>query len=196
MAELKIDRRQLLKLGISAGVLATLPFKNVVLADAVSDELLSFVSDDSLPVDATRTGLLTQADVYTLATLCTYVNETWELSSDLGPYLVALKADLVYKTREEPSYLTEYEHAIELINAVAAASESMAQAWTTLLFSEISVNNWPHTKLARARTFVFEEIIAHQIPISGAFKSFGLINYRGYRGGPFTSPSSYKRGEL
>ena len=55
MVELKIDRRQLLKLGISAGVLATMPLKNVVLADAVSDELLTFVSDDSLPVDAART---------------------------------------------------------------------------------------------------------------------------------------------
>ncbi len=71
-----------------------------------------------------------------------------------------------------------------------------AEAWPTLLFSEVAADNLGATKLGRARRFVFSEVIAHQIPISGAFKSFGLINYRGYFGGPYASPASYRRAVL
>ena len=196
MARLNIDRRQLLKIGISSGVLAAMPFKNIVLADAVNDKLLEYVSDSDRPVDEQRTGRLSQTDFDILSALCVYVNQTWELTPDLKPYLLKLKEDLAYKTRETPSYLTEYEHAIELINQSVSDSESLEQTWLSLLFAQFSAENFPHTRLGRARNFVFSEIIAHQVPLSGGFKSFGLRNYRGYAGGPFTSPSSYRRGDI
>ena len=195
MAELTINRRQLLKLGISSGVLAAMPFRNVVLADEVSDTLLEFVSGSDLPVNETEVGRMSRPDFNTLSTLCAYVDRVWELTSDLAPYLVKLEADLAYKTKEVPSYLTEYTHAIELINAVVPNTDSVEEAWSILLFSEFDTKNFAATKLGRARNFVFSEIITHQVPLSGGFRSFGLINYRGYFGGPFTSPNSYARGE-
>ena len=96
---------------------------------------------------------------------------------------------------KEPSYLTEYEHAIELVNLLVKRGESVEQAWSSLLFANFGDENFESTKLGRARNFVFSEIITHQIPISEGFKSFGLVNYRGYFGGPYTSPDSYRRGE-
>ena len=195
MINLSIDRRQFIKIGISSGVLAALPFGCSELDDDVVSEFLKFVSDSGLPVNEMRTGTLDQADFNTLSTLCNYVNQTWELTTDLSRYSMRLRRDLGFKTEEEPSYLTEYENAIELIDLLDRERESVEQAWSTLLFSKFEADNFAHTKLGRARNFVFSEIITHQIPLSGGFKSFGLLNYRGYFGGLFTSPGSYKRGE-
>ena len=196
MNKLNIDRRQFIKIGISSGVLAALPFGRIKLDDNDAGELLIFVSDSSLPVNEKRTGILKQKDFDTLSTICNYVNQAWQLTTDLSQYIIRLRADLAFKTKEKPSYLTEYEHAIELIDLVVSRSESVIQAWSTLLFSKFEADNFAHTKLGRARNFVFSEIIAHQVPLSGGFKSFGLSNYRGYFGGLYTNPDSYKRGEV
>ncbi len=195
MNNLNIDRRQFLKIGLSSGVLAILPFGCVEVSDDDFSELLKFVSDSSLPVNDKRTGKLSDADFDTLSTLCKYVNQAWELTSDLGEYLQRLKGDLEPKTMEEPSYLTEYEHAVELINLLIRRSDSVEQAWSSLLFSEFEADNFESTKIGRARNFVFTEIVTHQVPLSEGFKSFGLSNYRGYFGGPYTSPDSYRKGE-
>ncbi len=196
MSKLQIDRRQLLKLGLSSGVLASLPFACISLTQDDSAELLRFISDSDLPVDATRTGVLSQDEFDALSTLCGYVNEAWELDADMDIYVGRLRADLQFKTEEEPSYLTEYESAVELFNLVVGTTPGVEQAWASLLFSEFDVENFASTKLGRARRFVFSELIAHQIPMSGAFKSFGLWNYRGYFGGSFTAPESYRRGAV
>ncbi len=196
MNKLNIDRRQFLKIGLSSGVLAILPFGCVEVSDDDFSELLKFVSDSSLPVNDKRTGKLSDADFDTLSTLCKYVNQAWELTSDLSDYLDRLKGDLDLKTVEEPSYLTEYEHAIELINLVVRSSDSVEQAWSSLLFTKFEADNFAHTKIGRARNFVFAEIITHQVPLSEGFRSFGLSNYTGYFGGSYTSPSSYRRGDI
>ncbi len=192
----KIDRRQLLKLGISSAVLATIPLNNIVLADDVTGRLLEFVSGSDLPVDDKRTGVLSDLQFKTLTSLCRFVDQTWELHAELDQYFNQLQGDLVLKASQEPSYLTEYEHAIELYELVFRDSENAEQVWPNLLFSAFKVDNFAGTKLGRARRLVFAEIIAHQIPISGAFKSFGLSNYTGYFGGSYLSPTSYKRGVL
>ena len=194
MNALKIDRRQLIKMGLSAGVIAALPFGCVELEDNDADRLLEFVSDSDLPVEGERTGTLSQSDFDTLSTLCRYVDQAWELNANLDDYLQQLQTDLAFKTEEKPSYLTEYENAIELVDLLVRRSESVEQAWASLLFSEFDSDGFPHTKLGRARKFVFSEIVTHQIPISGGFKSFGLWNYTGYFGGAYTDPTSYRRG--
>jgi hypothetical protein len=194
MNTLTIDRRQLIKMGLSAGVLAALPFGCIELDDDDAGRLLEFVSDSDLPVDEKRTGTLSHEDFDTLSTLCRYVDRVWELGANLDDYLQQLRVDLGFKTEEEPSYLTEYENAIELIQLLVRGSDSVEQAWASLLFSELEGDNFSHTRLGRARKFVFSEIITHQIPISGGFKSFGLWNYTGYFGGAYTSPTSYRRG--
>jgi hypothetical protein len=195
MNKLIINRRKFLKIGLSSGVLAILPFGCVMVSDDDFSELLKFVSDSDLPVNHQHTGELSNSDFDTLSTLCKYVNQAWELTRDLDEYLGRLKGDLFSKTMEEPSYLTEYEHAIELVNLLVRRGESVEQAWSSLLFANFGDENFESTKLGRARNFVFSEIITHQIPISEGFKSFGLVNYRGYFGGPYTSPDSYRRGE-
>ena len=83
-----------------------------------------------------------------------------------------------------------------LIERVRQQSGSDDEAWLTLLFSEADSAEFAATQLGRARHWVFSEIVAHQIPISGAFKNFGFVNYRGYFGGPFASPNSYRRAVL
>ena len=196
MNKLSIDRRQLLKLGISSTVLATMSFNNFVLADVATDRLLEYVSDSDLPVDDRKTGTLSNVQFNTLSSLCRFVDQTWELHSELDQYFNKLQADLVLKTSLEPSYLTEYEHAIELYELVFSSSESADQIWPNLLFSTFQADNFAGTRLGRARRFVFAEIITYQIPMSGAFKSFGLSNYTGYFGGSYLSPDSYPRGIL
>jgi hypothetical protein len=196
MSKLYIDRRHLLKLGLSSGVLASLPFACISLTQDDSAELLQFASDSDLPVDETRTGVLSQDGFDALSTLCRYVNQAWELDADMSLYFGRLRADLQFKTEEEPSYLTEYENAVELFNLVEGRTSGVEQAWASLLFSEFDIEDFASTRLGRARRLVFGELITHQIPMSGAFKSFGLWNYRGYFGGAFTAPESYRRGAV
>ena len=196
MNKLSIDRRQLLKLGISSTVLATMSFNNFVLADVATDRLLEYVSDSDLPVDDRKTGTLSSVQFNTLSSLCRFVDQIWELHSDLDQYFNQLQGDLVLKTSQEPSYLTEYEHAIELYEMVFRDSENAEQVWPNLLFSTFQADNFAATRLGRARRLVFAEIITYQIPMSGAFKSFGLSNYTGYFGGSYLSPDSYPRGIL
>lgn len=196
MSELYIDRRRLLKLGLSSGVLAALPFACIPMREDDSAALLQFVSDSDLPVDPTRAGGLSGENFAALSTLGRYVNQAWELGADMPLYFGRLRADLQFKTEEEPSYLTEYESAVELFNLVEGSTSDVEQAWASLLFSEFDTADFASTKLGRARRFVFYELIAHQIPMSSAFKSFGLWNYRGYFGGSYTAPESYRRGAL
>lgn len=195
-SEFKIDRRKLIKLGFSAGVLATLPSVRMVFADDVSDALLQFVSESESPLDSARTGSLSQSEFDSLFSLCEYVDTTWEFGANMPQYRQQLHADLDLKTTRQPSYLAEYKSSLELVDLVIENAGSAAQAWPTLLFSEAGAENFSATKLGRARRFVFSEIIGHQIPISGAFKGFGLVNYRGYFGGPYALPASYRRAVL
>lgn len=188
-----IDRRRLLKLGLSAGVVASLPLGCVALDRDETDVLLAPAGESQLPLEPDRVGVLTDAELERLATLCRYVDQTWELGADLDTYLQQLETDLGFKTKEAPSYWTEYQSAVELIDLVHAKSASVEETWTTLLFASFDVDAFENTKLGRARRLVFTEIITHQIPISSAFKSFGLWNYAGYFGGAYTDPASYRR---
>jgi hypothetical protein len=193
---LKIDRRALLKLGLSTGVLASVPLAGCAVADSTNDFLLEFISDSEIPINSERTGVLNSENFETLASLCDYVARSWRLPIELDTYFGQLKHDLELKTREKPAYLTEYENAVQVVNRVRGELESDDQSWSSLLFAEFSASDLASTRIGRARHFVFSEIIAHQIPISGAFKSFGLVNYRGYFGGPYTLPGSYRRGTV
>ena len=118
----------------------------------------------------------------------------WDLAVDLDEYLLRLRSDLDLKTEYEPSYLTEYDSASDLVALLSPTTSSIDQVWSTLLFSDIPVKQESGTRLGRARSFVFSEIITHQVAVTGAFKSFGLVNYRGYFGGVYSDPSSYRRG--
>jgi len=140
--------------------------------------------------------VLNSENFETLASLCEYVARTWQLPNELDTYFGLLKNDLEFKTREKPAYLTEYENAVQVVNRVRGEHESDDQSWSSLLFAEFPASDLASSRIGRARRFVFSEIIAHQIPTSGAFKSFGLVNYRGYFGGPYTSPGSYRRGTV
>ncbi len=192
--KLEIDRRALLKLGLSTGVLASLPLAGCIIADATSDYLLEVVSDSDLPIDPTRIGSLSDADFEQLSSLCHYVARAWELSTDLDGYLARLRKDLAFKTREEPGYLTEYENAVEVVNRVRGELESDDQFWSSLLFAEFPTSDLASTRIGRARRLVFAEMVIHQMPVSGAFKSFGLVNYAGYYGGPYMAAGSYRKG--
>ncbi len=193
---LKIDRRTLLKLGLSTGVLASVPLAGCTVEDSTNDYLLEFVSDSEFPVNSDRTGVLSNENFETLASLCEYIARSWQLPIELDTYLGQLENDLELKTRKKPAYLTEYENAIQVVNRVRGELESNDQSWSSLLFAEFPASDLASTRIGRARHFVFSEIVAHQIPISGAFKSFGLVNYRGYFGGPYNSAGSYRRGAV
>ncbi len=193
---LRVDRRTLLKLGISTGVLASVPLAGCAITGSASDFMLEFISDSEIPVNSDRTGVLDRESFETLASLCDYVARSWQLPTELDAYFGQLESDLQLKSREAPAYLTEYENAVQLVDRMRGELKSDDQAWSALLFGELPEDELAPTRIGRARSLVFSEIIAHQIPLSGAFRSFGLVNYRGYFGGPYASVGSYRRGAV
>ncbi len=192
--ELTLDRRRLIKLGLSSGLLAALPTSCVRLGERDASALFEVVAGDELPREPERTGKLERADFDTLAGLCEFVDRGWSLEADLGAYRERLRGDLDLKTSQPPSYLSEYESAVELIGIVGRESATTDLVWATLLFSDIDSPTPDETRLGRARRLVFGEIVTHQVALSGGFRSFGLVNYAGWVGGPFTDEGSYRRG--
>lgn len=195
-AALTIDRRKLLKCGLSAGVVACLPLSGCSVEQDLSTALMRHVSNSSSVRNPDVTGKLSNAEFAALFSLCRFVDSAWSFEADLSGYEKVLRSDLDLKTGRQPSYLTEYQGAAVLIERVRQQSGSDDETWLTLLFSEADSEEFEATQLGRARHWVFSEIVAHQIPISGAFKNFGFVNYRGYFGGPFASPNSYRRAVL
>ena len=196
-----LTRRRLLELGLSAGALAALPLGCSLPGGDHSAELLAFVSDSDLPVRPDEAGVLTVEEFDKLCSLCRYADRVWELDADIPAYLPVLQADLELKTSLQPSYLTEYRNALGLLDLLTPSVGDDDELWTHLLFVDLGADSDPArpfhgTKLGRARSFVFAEILEHQIPLSGGFKSFGLMNYRGYFGGPYTYAKSYRRGTV
>ncbi len=194
MRELRIDRRRLLKLGLSAGALGALPLACLRVGQNDVAALLEFVGNSDRPTQPERTGVLSEDAFEVLSSLSRYVDQAWELGADMALYRDRLHADLRFKTSEVPSYLTEYESAVGLFHRVAARTAEVEQVWASLLFSEVEAADLASTRLGRARRFVFSELITHQVPMSEAFRSFGLWNYRGYFGGSYMAPESYRRG--
>lgn len=194
MAELTIDRRRLLEMGLASGFLAVLPLGCVRLNESDASLLLDIVGDSELPVAPDRTGELPAEGFELLFGLCNFVDRGWQLGADLETYRGRLRGDLEVKVAERPSYLTEYERAIDLVEIVIRQSGSLEQAWATILFSEIDSEVPDQTRLGRARRLVYGEIVTHQVALSGGFRSFGVDNYSGYAAGPFTEEGSYRRG--
>lgn len=186
-----IDRRSLLRWGLSAGFVASLPLGKLSIAQTVEASLLEFIGTERLPINSSNIGELSGEDFAAISGICEFVRTGWELDIDIDAYLPRLRRDLGVKTGEVPSYLSEYRSAAALVDALTA--DDPEQAWTTLLFAEFPDVDLAPTRLGRARRLVFAEIIAHMIPISGSFKSFGIVNYAGFAGGSFAHPGSYRR---
>lgn len=194
LIELEIDRRGLLRMGLSAGLLAALPAGCVRLRDGDASVLLEIVGDAELPIDPERVGEASDSALDDLIGLCDFVDRGWELGAEMERYRDRLRADLRVKTVERPSYLSEYESAARLVRIVRRESASPDQAWATLLFSKIDSRVPEQTRLGRARRLVFGEIVTHQVALSGGFRSFGVVNYTGWAGGPFADELSFRRG--
>ncbi len=192
MTNFQIDRRNLIKMGFAASALSWLPLSCIEMSHESTSDLLEFVSESELPINGEQTGRLTTTEFKALASLCSYVNRVWELTLDLDQYFVTLESDLELKTSEVPSYLKEYRNAIGLIQSLEGHMTT-SDVWTMLLFADFEQEDLSNTKIGRARRLVFAEIIAHFVPVSGGFKSFGLWNYRGYFGGPYISDMSYRK---
>lgn len=188
-----INRRKLIKMGLAASTLAMLPIGCIIMSDDNSKQLLRPISDSDFPINPHLTGELTDEEFNALASLAIYVNSEWQLVLDMDAYLNVLRSDLKLKTSIEPSYLTEYKNAVNLINGLIDKNEDSTELWSILLFLKFSEPDFESTQLGRARKFVFSEMIKHFVPISGAFKVFGLWNYNGFFGGPYLSDESYRK---
>ncbi len=86
---------------------------------------------------------------------------------------VTLRAD----SGNYPSYVGEYENALEMLRALESVDG--ADAVKTLLFAE---EPSPDTRLAHAKRYVVDEFITVMVIASG-FKEFGARNYNGFIGG-------------
>ena len=191
MKRVRLDRRALVKWGMSAGTIASIPFGRLILAAGTEENLLAFVSVSEGPIQQGIVGELSEVEFTSLFTLCEFVVAGWSLSVDMQAYRRRLRRDLSVKTTERPSYLVEYQTAAALIAELSAAGSD--KVWPTLLFTQFEDVELGPTRLGRARRFVFAEIISHMIPVTGAFTEFGLVNYAGYMGGSFSEPDSYRR---
>lgn len=191
--DVNIDRRRLLQLGLTLPFLAKISTAFGDVDEELVKYCIEYASGSVFPLDPEATGLITDPNFETIFRLCKYVDSVWVLNVDLSSYMARLRSDLRQKTENSPSYLTEYISVADLITRSTQEMPDDLSVFSFLLFSDFSSHaDFASSRLGRARAFVFSELIRHQVAMAG-FRSFGLENYQGYFGGPYTAPGSYRK---
>jgi len=97
------------------------------------------------------------------------------------------------KCTKSPSYLFEYRLALDLYHFSAQELNAL-EIWEFLMFGEPEADRpTSNYALLQSREFVFREIFTYCVSIGGGFSSFGTMdNYRGFTGGRYTNPKSYR----
>lgn len=99
------------------------------------------------------------------------------------------------KCQEKPSVLKEFGIATQLFEEVLLDLKD-ADCWNFLLFAgHPSIDNPDdNSNIRRCRVYVYRELAKYAITIGGGFTSFGTMdNYRGFQGGLYSDPISYRQ---
>lgn len=189
MKNIRLDRRQVLLLSASAIVALPILPTAVAIADELNDFLLTRVEGpDGLRLPA-ATGKLSADSFDDLYDVFSYVLMLWEMDKDADISKDDLREMLALKSMSEPSYFTEYMEAVRAIRYARLKSSSPASAYQVLILGEFAVPSIGSTRLGRLRQHVLNELVTYAV-VFGGFRKFGLANYRGFMGGPFTDPDN------
>ena len=111
-----------------------------------------------------------------------------------GDFSQRIRGIAELKCTIEPSVFCEYEKAASLYNS-AKNYVNPSEVWHLLLFGKhVELGDAENPSiLLTIRHHVFNEMLRYAVTIGGGFKTVGTMeNYRGYHGGTYTDPDSYR----
>jgi hypothetical protein len=111
------------------------------------------------------------------------IAERWATVESIAMTAVGLNDVLDLKTREPPSYYTEYMLALRIYRALVPTHGDDGALDALLTCSEPSGTAGWHVQ-----TYFVSELIFLQVSVAGAFSSFGYVNYPGWTGGSYNDP--------
>lgn len=137
------------------------------------------VGPDLIPPPARA---LSDGEIAALWEIVVEIGRAWRNVDDDSASLRSTFRELIHvRTSTAPSYVGEYVSAVAVLDELRR--EHGPDAFRHLFFSVVvPPNRAPETRLEHAKRFVVDELIRMQV-LSGGFKSFGAVNYKGYMGG-------------
>lgn len=170
---------------------------SVSTPSALHHELVARVSAPSIdkPVDPDRTGKPTIDILAVVQGFMAYLEKVigLDLAAGFKEREVGRMIDL--KCQQNPSALAEYELASRLL-MLAANHVHPDDLWPLMLFGshdDLVQEEGGASALLRVRFHVLAELLTFATTVGKGFASAGTMeNYRGYQGGVYTDPKSYR----
>ncbi|MFN3193926.1 MAG: cupin domain-containing protein [Aureliella sp.] len=150
--------------------------------------------DPSKPSEAERTGIPSDSVVNLVEQFLTFLHESIGLETNESFKERRIKEIVRLKCNERPSYLAEYELALNCFQ-VTTQFIHQKDIWLLLLLgTHDDVDAAGDASLiSRVRRFVLHELLEYTVSIGGGFQSAGAMeNYRAFMGGIYSDPESYR----
>jgi len=183
----ELHRRDFLKAGSLAALGLLFRHETVWACDASMAFLLQQLPKGESMRSPEKVGSLRAKDFHELWSIFTYIGRRWQTGEFSNVTMRGLRAVVRYKTTLTPSYLTEYKEAAEILRCLKAELGEQ-KALEQLFFVPQGATDFFSSRLGHVRRFVITEFIRYQV-LQGAFRKFGYVNYRGFRGGKYSDPS-------
>jgi hypothetical protein len=183
----ELHRRDFLKAGSLAALSLLFSHETAWACDASMAYLLQQLPEGELMRSPEKVGPLRAKDFHELWSVFTYIGRRWQDGEFSTVKQRGLRDVVRSKTTLTPSYLTEYKEAAEILRCLKAELGEQ-KALEQMFFVPQGATDFFSSRLGHVRRFVITEFIRYQV-LQGAFRKFGYVNYRGFRGGKYSDPA-------
>lgn len=145
----------------------------------------------SEPTDPNRVGDPPRGTLQLISRVLEYMENELGLKFDKGFGPKVLQKFAKLKCGQSPSVLAEYEQAVQVL-LLADAMMFPDEIWHLLFYGEHE-DAGSESRLKRIKFHVLNEHFDFAATLGGGFQSTGAMeNYRGYQGGRYSDPESYR----
>ncbi len=183
---LNLNRRKLLLGGASLGVGWLIYLQADLRSGSLHEKLLRLVGGTTRLRKPETTGVIDEQLIEDFWLLFKRTGERWKLWDSVSLNRTEFERIINAKTTQQPSYLTEYREAGQLLQDIGPEWRTGGPPIDQLFRIPANVYEFNKTRLGRAQQYVIEEFIALLVTYGG-FRSFGYTSYRGYSGGPLNA---------
>jgi hypothetical protein len=180
---LNLNRRKLLLGGASLGAGWLIYLQADLHSGSLQEKLLRLVGGTTRLRNPEMTGVIDEQLMDDFWLLFNRTGERWRLWGSVNLSHTEFERIINAKTTQQPSYLTEYREAGQLLQDISPEWRTGGPAIDQLFRIPANVYEFNKTRLGRAQRYVIEEFITLLVTYGG-FRSFGFTTYRGYTGGP------------
>lgn len=179
---MKPGRRQLILGGAALGAGLLVYWQSDLRSVGLQEKLLRAVGGKTTLRKPDATGIIDEELGTKLWLLFQRTGARWHLWKSVSLNQQAFARIIDEKTMQEPSYLTEYREAGQVLDELGPDWQQDDSSFDQLFRLPTNIYGFHATRLGRMQKYVIGEFIELLVAFGG-FKAFGYHNYRGFAGG-------------